>query len=100
MRGLKVLFSLIVLVGLFFSATTVRAANEPYIVKPGDSLTNIARRYGVSLTQLAAANGLRWNAWVYPGQQLTIPGQSSAPAPEPHPQRPKMAPMSCSTAIH
>ena len=53
-----------------------------YTVQPGDSLTRIARRYGVSVSNLAVANGLRWNSWVYAGQRLTIPGGSS-PAPVP-----------------
>ena len=82
MRGLKILFSVLFGASLLLGATTVHAASEPYIVKPGDSLTSIARRYGVSVTQLAATNGLAWNAWLYSGQRLTIPGQANAPAPE------------------
>lgn len=81
MRGLKILFSVLFWASLLLGATTVHAANEPYIVKPGDSLSSIARRYDVSVTQLAATNGLRWNAWLYAGQRLTIPGQASAAAP-------------------
>jgi LysM repeat protein len=59
-------------------------ANTTYIVQPGDSLTRIAARYGVSVSQLAAANGLRWSSWVYAGQRLTIPGNAPLnPAPAP-----------------
>jgi len=50
-----------------------------YTVRAGDSLINIAARHGVSASQLAAANGLQWNSWVYVGQRLKIPGQSSSP---------------------
>ena len=58
------------------------AREDAYIVQPGDSLNRIARRYGISVSSLAAANGLSWNSWVYSGQYLTIPGASS-PAPAP-----------------
>lgn len=51
-------------------------------VQPGDTLTRIAGQYGVSVSQLAAANGLRWNAWLYAGQRLSIPGAAS-PSPAP-----------------
>jgi len=52
-----------------------------YTVRAGDSLIRIAARYGLSASQLAAANGLQWNSWVYVGQRLTIPGQGSSVDP-------------------
>jgi len=55
------------------------APGGSYVVRPGDSLVAIAARHGVTVSQLALANGLRWNAWVYVGQRLKIPGGSSAP---------------------
>ncbi len=45
-----------------------------YIVQAGDTLFSIARRYGISVQQLAATNNLSWNMWVYTGQRLQIPG--------------------------
>jgi LysM repeat protein len=48
-------------------------AETTYIVQAGDTLTRIAARYGVSVPDLAAANGLDRNSWVYAGQRLTIP---------------------------
>jgi len=54
-----------------------------YTVKAGDTLLTIAARHGLRVSQLAAANGLTWNAWVYAGQRLTIPGAAAeAPAVE------------------
>ena len=59
------------------------SSGSVYVVQRGDTLTNIARRNGVSVSQLAAANGLRTTAWVYVGQRLVIPGGSSgSPAPD------------------
>ena len=49
-----------------------------YVVRPGDTLLQIAARHGLTATQLASANGLRWNSWVYVGQRLTIPGRGSS----------------------
>ncbi len=57
------------------------SAGSVYVVQPGDTLITIAIRQGVTLRQLAEANGLRWNAWVYTGQRLTIPGGTASPTP-------------------
>ncbi len=60
-----------------FGATAVYAREaSTYIVQPGDTLIRISARHGVSVSQLAGANGLRWNSWVYVGQQLVIPGDT------------------------
>jgi len=44
-------------------------------VRPGQSLARIARRYDVSVANLAAANDLRRNAQLRPGQTLRVPEQ-------------------------
>ena len=65
----------IVIVGI--AATPVYAQSSgDYIVQPGDTLLKIAARHGVSVSQLAQANGLRWNSWVYAGQRLIIPAST------------------------
>lgn len=69
--------TLVLLVSVLPSVQAAPLANTIYIVQPGDTLTRIAARYGISVSQLAAANGLGWSSWVYAGQRLTIP--SSAP---------------------
>jgi len=54
-----------------------------YNCQPGDTLNGIAYRYDMSPWALAQANGLSYNAWVYPGQQLVIPGVYQQPPPPP-----------------
>jgi membrane-bound lytic murein transglycosylase D len=43
-----------------------------YRVRSGDTLYDIARKFGVSTTALQRANGLRGSR-IYPGDVLTIP---------------------------
>ncbi len=49
-----------------------------YKVVKGDTLSKIAKKYGVSVTSIKAANGLKGDT-IKLGQELTIPGASSAP---------------------
>jgi membrane-bound lytic murein transglycosylase D len=49
-----------------------------YLVRPGDTLIEIARRHGVSMARIAAANGVRDPRDLRAGQTLSIPG---APVP-------------------
>jgi LysM repeat protein len=48
---------------------------EAYTVKPGDTLWAIAQRNHVSVQDLVRANGLRNPGSIFPGEQLSIPGQ-------------------------
>ncbi len=48
------------------------------VVQPGDTLSNIAKSYGVSITQLASANGMSPGDLLLIGRHLTIPGQGSS----------------------
>ncbi len=50
-------------------------AQREHRVRPGQSLARVARRYDVSVANLAAANNLRRNAQLRPGQTLRIPEQ-------------------------
>lgn len=43
-----------------------------HVVEPGEGLIMIARRYGVSPTRLAAANGLTLRSVIVPGQRLSV----------------------------
>jgi LysM repeat protein len=59
------------------------AAAGGYRVRPGDSLSAIAARQGVSTAALASANGLKPDSWVLSGTMLRLPGAGSAPAAAP-----------------
>ncbi|MBN1487704.1 MAG: LysM peptidoglycan-binding domain-containing protein [Anaerolineae bacterium] len=81
-RILTFIFILVTLCNWGAKATPVYASTTAvYIVQPGDTLTAIATRHGISTSQLAAANNLYWYSWVYIGQRLIIPTGTVAPAP-------------------
>ena len=46
-------------------------AADIYVVEPGDSLSGIASRAGVSTSKLAALNGISDPNHIYPGQILS-----------------------------
>lgn len=46
-----------------------------YTVKPGDTLSGIAAKYGVSYMDIARANNIPNPDLIYPGQVFTIPGK-------------------------
>ncbi len=56
------------------------ASGSYHKVKPGETLSHIARRYGVTVNALVAANGLKSANYVYVGQHIYIPAASGAPA--------------------
>ena len=71
--------SLLLVVLIALSAGPVAAQEttpeQPvYIVQPGDTLWDIAARFGVDYGELAAANGLGADSLIYPGVELIIPG--------------------------
>jgi len=57
-----------------------------YIVRRGDTLYSIARRFGTTYQALAALNGLHYPYTIYVGQRLVISG-SGAPGPAPPPSQ-------------
>ncbi len=69
---------------------TIAVAGDPnqptlyHTVQRGDTLTNIGRRYNVSVAALRAANGLTGST-IYIGQQLLIPNSLGYPTPPPVP---------------
>jgi murein DD-endopeptidase MepM/ murein hydrolase activator NlpD len=61
------------------AAAPVATATPPpqnvfHVVLPGETLFRIATQYGVSVNEVAQANGITDPSVIYPGQQLLIPG--------------------------
>ncbi len=78
-RMSRVLFASILALILFFATfPPLFAQATVHVVQPGDSLSTIAVRYGVSMGELATANGIYNNDHVWVGQRLTIPGGSTS----------------------
>jgi membrane-bound lytic murein transglycosylase D len=62
------------------------AAATRHTVRRGETLASISRRYGVAMSDLASANGIRDPSSLRAGQRLSVPGaarsaSSGAPAP-------------------
>lgn len=55
-------------------------ADGSYTVKPGDTLSSIADRYNVTVSQLMAWNNLSTNDSLYIGQQLNVTGPAISTA--------------------
>ena len=63
------------------TATPTPANSHKYVVQSGDTLTEIARKFDVSVTDLAAANKLTNVDILSLGQELIIPGSPLTPTP-------------------
>ncbi len=57
-------------------ALAAPTADIVYVVQPGDTLTGIAARFGVSLMAVAQANNIKDFNLIFVGQRLTIPGDT------------------------
>lgn len=82
------------------STPQVAASGGAHVVAPGETLSSIARNYGLTRSELANANGIDFNTMVRIGQKLTIPGSTGgaviAAAPKPAvatPATPKPTPV-------
>ncbi|HEX8219579.1 MAG TPA: LysM peptidoglycan-binding domain-containing protein, partial [Chloroflexia bacterium] len=59
------------------------SSGSTYMVQPGDNLTVLAQRFGVTREALAAANGISPSSLLYVGQVLNIPGGQQPPPAQP-----------------
>lgn len=59
-------------------ATAANASSGTHTVRSGDTVWDLARRYGVSVSSITAANGLDSRAVIRAGQRLSIPGATTA----------------------
>ncbi len=92
---------------LIFAGQTLRVPGrgEPsqptqtcvYVVKSGDNLTRIALAYRTTAWAIAIANNLANPSFIWPGQQLVIPGCSPSSVPTPVP--PNQTPQPTVTAV-
>lgn len=53
-----------------------RASSAVHVVQPGESLSEIAAAYGVTMSALISSNGIGNGDYIYTGQQLVIPDGS------------------------
>ncbi len=75
------------------AAGAVTSNLEAYLVQPGDTLSGLASKFGVSQVELASVNHLSVMSYLYVGQTLRIPGHTAAPVspvatPTPAPKTP------------
>lgn len=75
-RIFLVIFLLALLTAPAQSAFAQDISGPTYVVQPGDSLSSIAARFSVPLTDLMAANGITDANQLDAGQQLIIPGMN------------------------
>lgn len=86
------------------SPSAAPAASRPasattHVVRAGDTVSDIASRYGTTVERIASANGLRDPGLIRIGQRLTVSGGGSAAAPAAKPaSRPATTVPASSTA--
>jgi LysM repeat protein len=78
--ALSIVFGLLVGLG---APSAAQATGSGHVVQPGETMFSIAYHYGLSVQQLAAANGIYNPSYIQSGQRLTIPGGHDRPAPAP-----------------
>ncbi|MDQ1544525.1 MAG: hypothetical protein QOK08_2163 [Actinomycetota bacterium] len=61
--------------------TSTSTSSTKYTIKSGDTLTSIAKKYGVTVTAILQANGLSSSSIIYAGRTLVIPATTTSTAP-------------------
>ncbi len=75
-----VILSAVLLIALFLATiSTAQAQQRIHIVQPGETLSGIALRYGVTVQQIAAVNNIVNPSLIFVGQRLIIPGPEPPP---------------------
>lgn len=49
---------------------------ETYIVKKGDNLYDLSKKYNIDVSSLSSLNGIGENDYIYPNQELVVPSFS------------------------
>lgn len=74
-KRIAILICLSALLSVTLGTQIVSAEEQrTYVVQPGDTLIDIAVRYGLGVDELAAANAMSRDGWIFVGQRLTVPG--------------------------
>ncbi len=81
---MRVRVSFLLAAAISLAAPAVASADVPHTVSPGESLWSIAAADGLTVDQLAAANGLSRGSELMAGSTVAIPPQAGGvPAPSP-----------------
>lgn len=91
-RGSRLLLGLLLILLAVGSVAAAVYADTSYKVQPGDTLSGIAYRYGVTVDAIMVANGLASRSTIYAGQVLTIPSSGSTPSTPPTQSPPQASP--------
>lgn len=91
-RRLVPLLSLVAALAIGPILAGVALAADPVVVRPGDTLTAISKRHGISIAELAAINDLADPNRIYAGQRLLVseerpPGTAPAAPARPAAER-------------
>jgi len=79
MKKQQIIIIIIAIVALTLTFAPAVFADTSYVVQPGDTLYKIAVQHGVTMQEIASANGI-WNYdHIEVGQVLTIPGADAVP---------------------
>ncbi|WP_146008942.1 LysM peptidoglycan-binding domain-containing protein, partial [Zhihengliuella halotolerans] len=62
------------------SSTSSSSSSRTHTVASGETLSGIAGKYGVGLSKLLSANGLKNTSVIHPGKKLKVPGSGSTEA--------------------
>ncbi len=71
-----------------------------YTVVKGDTLSQIARRFNVSMAEIMALSGLRDADTIYEGQKLLLPGTINVTQPPPAPAATPSVPLGDGASVH
>jgi len=59
-----------------YGTLSIQAHDDAYVVQPGDTLSEIAKQYGYTVSQFMSENSLDDPNFIWVGQELHLPGSS------------------------
>ncbi|MCZ7545867.1 MAG: LysM peptidoglycan-binding domain-containing protein [Anaerolineae bacterium] len=83
MRGMLCALFIVAAILAAIPVSAQEGTEQTHVVQPGENLFRIAMRYGVTVNDLMAANGLSSPNVVYAGQVLVIPSGAAAASASP-----------------